>query len=224
MYVKDANITSMPHNECIEKRFLLVDDHTLIRSALTSIIKEAHTNAIIHESADGTEIIEKLTAGGYDLIIMDIQMPNCETLWFINYIHVNYPVIPILIYSMTAENIYALRILKAGAKGFVSKESTKEELKKAIDLALNGKIYLSQSLAEMVSLQTSKKTDTPFTILSPREFQIAVFLLAGKTVSGISKILDIGNSTVGTHKAKIYQKLKVSDLLGLKKLSDVYHF
>jgi len=217
-------ITIMPHNEYIEKRFLLVDDHTLIRSALTTILKETYSNAIIQESADGTDIIEKLMGTHYDLIIMDIQMPNCETLWFINYIHVNFPAIPVLIYSMTAESIYALRVLRAGAKGFVSKESSMPELKKAIELGLNGKIYLSQAMTEMVSLQTYKKTDTPFTVLSPREFQIAALLLAGNTVSGISKVLAIGNSTVGTHKGNIYQKLKISNLLELKNLSDIYHF
>jgi two-component system invasion response regulator UvrY len=208
----------------IEKKFLVVDDHPLIRSALNAIIKEVYTNAIIEESEDGPDIIKKLAVTRYDLIIMDIQMPNCETMWFINYIHVSYPAIPVLIYSMTAENIYALRVIKAGAKGFVPKGSSQEELKKAIDLALNGKRYLSEAMTEMVSLQTFTKTDTPFTNLSPREFQITVLLLAGNTVSGISKMLEIGNSTVGTHKSKIYQKLQVSDLLGLKKLSDIYQF
>jgi len=91
-------------------------------------------------------------------------------------------------------------------------------------VALDGKIYLSETITEMVSLQTFKKEDTPFTNLSPREFQITVLLLAGNTISGISKMLEIGNSTVGTHKSNIYQKLNVSDLLGLKKLSDIYQF
>ena len=214
----------MSHSQYVERRFLLVDDHPLIRSALNAIINEAYTNAVIQESADGADIIEKLADAPYDLIIMDIQIPNCETLWVINHIHVNYPAIPVLIYSMTAENIYALRVLKAGAKGFVSKGASTEELKKAIDLALNGKIYLSEAVTEIISRQEFKKTDTPFAILSPREFQITELLLAGNTVTGISKMLHIGNSTVGTHKNKIYQKLNVSGLLGLKKLSDIYHF
>lgn len=214
----------MPHTLNIEKKFLVVDDHPLIRSALNAIIKEVYANAEIQELADGTDIIEKLANTRYSLIIMDIQMPNCETLWFINYIHITYPAIPILIYSMTAESIYALRVIKAGARGFVSKGSSKEELKKAINVALNGKIYISEAITEMVSLQTFKKEDTPFTNLSPREFQIAVLLLAGNTVSGISKMLEIGNSTVGTHKSNLFQKLNVSDLLGLKKLSDIYQF
>jgi two-component system, NarL family, invasion response regulator UvrY len=138
----------MPHSQYSGKKFLLADDHPLIRSALSSMLKETYANAIIQESGDGADIIEKLTTTRYDLIIMDIRMPNCEILWLINHIHVNYPVIPVLIYSMSAENIYAPRVLKAGAKGFVSKESSIEELEKAIDLVLNGKTYLSQAIAE----------------------------------------------------------------------------
>jgi two-component system invasion response regulator UvrY len=206
------------------KRFLLADDHTLIRSALNSLLKDTYANAIIEESVDGTDIVEKLMVTGYDLIITDFQMPNCETLWLINYIHITYPAIPVLIYSMSDENIYALRVIKAGAKGFVSKESPMEEIKKAIDLALNGKTYLSQAIAEAVSVQEFKKSATPFAILSSRELQVAVLLLAGNTGNKISKILGIGNSTVGTHKGNIYQKLKVSNLLELKELSVIYHF
>lgn len=213
----------MPNSHYIEKRFLVADDHAIVRLALNTILKDTYTNAIIQESPDGTDIIERLTGTSYDLIVMDIQMPNCETLWLINYIHVKYPAIPVLIFSMSPENIYAHRVLKAGAKGFVSKASSMEELKKAIDLALNGKTYLSQAIAEMVSLQTFKKSDSPFAFLSPRELQISVLLLAGNTGSEISKILSIGNSTVGTHKGKIYQKLKVSNLIELKELSDIYH-
>jgi DNA-binding NarL/FixJ family response regulator len=214
----------MNPNPNTEKKFLLVDDHTLIRAALSTILEDTYAKAIIHESENGADIIEKLSVTTYDLIIMDMQIPNCEPLCLINYIHINYPAIPVLVYSMTAENIYALRVIQAGAKGFVRKESSTKELKKAIDLALNGKIYLSEAVTETVTLQAFKKTGTPFTTLSPREFQITVLLLAGNTISGISKLLDIRNSTVGTHKGKIYQKLKVTDLLELKELSDIYRF
>jgi two-component system, NarL family, invasion response regulator UvrY len=211
-------------SQCFERRFLLVDDHPAIRTALDSIIKEGYPDAIIQESEDGTDVIEKLGVTLYHLIIMDIQMPHCETLWLINYIHINYPATPVLIYSMTAENIYAVRVLKAGAKGFVPKGSPIKELKRAIGLALDGNTYISQAIAEMISQQSFNKSDTPFTILSPREFQIVVLLLAGNTGSEISKTLDICHSTVGTHKGKIYEKLKVANLIELKELSDIYHF
>ena len=214
----------MPVNQHIEKKFLLVDDHTLIRSALASLVRQSYDNAVIDELSDGTQLIEKLANSSYDLIVMDIQMPNTETLWLINYIHITNPAIPVLIYSMSAENIYAIRVLRAGAKGFVSKEAAIEELKVAIDLVLRGKRYISQDVAEIISLQSLKITDTPFTNLSTRELQIATLLLAGNTINGISKNLQLQNSTIGTLKARVFKKLKVSNLLELKALSDIYNF
>jgi DNA-binding NarL/FixJ family response regulator len=206
----------------MRKNFLLVDDHTLIRSALGFVIKEAYPGSIVEESANSTGIIEKLKKTHFDLIILDINMPDYDPLWFINHINSDYPGTPVLIYSMTAENIYALPALKAGAKGFVLKSSSTAELTIAIDIVLKGKTYISQSVAELLSLGSLKKTGTPFTVLSPREFQIAVLLLAGKTSSVISKLLVLGNSTVGTHKANIFRKLKISNLIELKTISELY--
>ena len=213
----------MPDSQNNMKRFFLADDHVLIRSGLKHLLIRNYTDAIIDESEDGTGIIEILANTRYDLIIMDIQMPNTETLWLIKYIHLNYPAIPVLIYSMSPENIYALRVLKAGARGFISKGSSMEELKRAIDVTLNGKTYISQAVAEQVSLQRSKISNTPFSILSPRELQIVSLLLAGNVVSQISETLGINKSTVSTHKGRIYQKLKVVNLLELKNVSDIYH-
>jgi two-component system invasion response regulator UvrY len=212
----------MPQSKHSKKKFLLVDDHMLIRSGLKLLLTEAYADTIIEEAENGTGIIEKLTNSSYSLIITDIQMPNTETLWLINYIHLNHPSIPVLVYSMTPENIYAVRVLKAGAKGFISKESSMEELKRAIDLALNGKTYISLEVAEQVSLQGFKLSDTPFSILSPRELQIVSLLLAGNTVSQISTTLRLKISTVSTHKGRMFQKLKVTNVLDLKKISDIY--
>ena len=213
----------MPDSENIKRRFFLADDHMLIRSGLKHLLIHNFTDAIIDESEDGTGIIEMLTNTRYDLIIMDIQMPNTETWGLINHIHLNYPATPVLIYSMSPENIYAPRVLKAGAKGFVSKHSSMDELKRAIDITLNGKTYISYAVAEQVSLQRSKISNTPFSILSPRELQIVSLLLAGNVVSKISKTLGINKSTVSTHKGRIYQKLKVVNLLELKNISDIYY-
>jgi DNA-binding NarL/FixJ family response regulator len=125
---------------------------------------------------------------------------------------------------MSPENIYALRVLSAGAKGFVSKDAELEELKKAIKIAMLGKTYITQNVADLLSQQQFKKTENPFTTLSPREFQIANLLLEGKSVSEISKSLFLQNSTVGTHKGKIYHKLKVANLIELKEMASVYNF
>jgi two-component system invasion response regulator UvrY len=214
----------MPERDHIAKRFLIIDDHPLIRSALGSVLNKQYADPVIHESVDGSDLKEKLANGSYDLIITDIQMPNADSLHNITYICINYPAIPVLVYSMTPENIYAMRALKAGAKGFVSKQSGLEELKRAIQLAITGKTYISQDVADLLSQQQFKKTENPFTTLSPREFQIATLLLEGKTVSEISKSLFLQNSTIGTHKGKIYHKLKVSNLIELKEMADVYKF
>jgi two-component system, NarL family, invasion response regulator UvrY len=214
----------MLKSQQIEKRFLLVDDHTLIRSALASLLKHTYKNAIIDELPDGTRVIEKLAVTSYDLIVMDIQMPNTETLWLINHIHLTYPAIPVFIYSMAAEKIYALRVLKAGARGFISKESSIEDLKGAIETVLHGKRYISQNVAEIISLQSLTMTDNPFSTLSTRELQIASLLLAGNTLSEMAKMLHLQNSTVGTHKARIFQKLKITNLLELKEMSAIYSF
>jgi two-component system, NarL family, invasion response regulator UvrY len=206
------------------KRFLLIDDHTIIRAALRTYCQENFPDAIIEESADGIGIMEKFAVNHYHLVIIDIQIPNCETLWLINCIHLNYPDIPVLVFSMTSPEIYALRVMKAGAKGFVSKDAPLEELEMAIGLALQGKKYICQAIANQVGEKTFASSYTPFDILSKREIQIASLLLSGHTVTEISKLLDLGLSTVGTHKANIFSKLNVKNLMGLKEISDVYRF
>jgi two-component system invasion response regulator UvrY len=139
-------------------------------------------------------------------------------------ISLTYPKVSVLVYSMTSAHIYALKVMKAGAKGFVSKESPIDELETAIGLALQGKNYICQEIADQVSNQSFKNTTTPFSSLSQRQLQIANLLLSGQTVTEISKLLQLGISTVGTHKGKIFQKLGVRNLLELKQVSDIYKF
>jgi len=212
----------MPSRKHLHKRFLVVDDHTIIRSALKTILKDIYSTALIEESVDGSDIIEKLKSNSYDLIIMDIQMPKSEAIGLIKQIHINYPSIPVLIYSMTSEKIYGIGGLKAGAKGFVSKESSMDELVKAINLVVLGQTYLGPDILELISGQAFKKSETPFSNLSPRELQIVELLLTGNGVSQISKVLGLKNSTVGTHKSHIYQKLKITNLLELKAVSESF--
>ena len=206
------------------KRFLLVDDHPIVRAALKSQCLVAYPDSFIEESADGKGIMELLDVNFYHLVIMDIQIPNCDTLFLIKSINMNYPNISILVYSMVSANIYALKVMKAGARGFVSKESSIEELETAIGLALQGKNYIGQEIAGQVSERSFKNTDSPFSSLSQRQLQIAYLLLSGQTVTEISKLLNLGISTVGTHKGKIFRKLGVNNLLELKQISDIYKF
>jgi two-component system invasion response regulator UvrY len=127
-------------------------------------------------------------------------------------------------FSMSAENIYAKRFMKAGAFGFISKEAPLEEITKAISVILGGKKYISEELAQKLAEDSfSGKTSNPFNELSPREFEIVTLLLGEKTVTDISQLLNIQTSTVGTHKARLFEKLGVENLLQLKELATTYN-
>lgn len=205
------------------KKFLLVDDHVVVRSGIKGLLSEIFKPCEIDEAVDTDSAAEKLKTSRYDLIMMDIQMPNSDSLGLMEYIKVKYPEARVLIFSMSAENVYAKRFLKAGAKGFLSKDSSLEEIKKAINLILNNRKYISETLAEI--LADGSFTDSsanPFDKLSAREFEITSLLLSGQTVSAISKSLNLQVSTIGTHKARIFEKLNVGNLLELKDLANSF--
>ena len=205
------------------KRFLLADDHSIVRNGLKTLLKNSYANALVDELVDGKKVLEKLDRETYDLLILDLQMPGTDTPAMIKHISANYPTIPVLVYSMAPEQVYALRVLKAGAKGFVTKDAPLEELKKAIELALCHKKYVSQAVVQMLADQSLFNTDdNPFSKLSPREFQITTLLLEGKSISEIAGDLRVELSTASTHKARIFNKLNVKNLLALKELS-IFH-
>ena len=118
------------------KKFLIVDDHDVVRSGIKGLLLELFKPSEIAEARDGESATENLKHNQYDLIMMDIQMPKTDTLGLMEYIHIKYPDAKVLVFSMSAESIYAKRFLKAGAKGFLSKDAPLEEIKKAINLVL----------------------------------------------------------------------------------------
>jgi two-component system invasion response regulator UvrY len=206
------------------KKFLLVDDHVVVRSGIKTLLSEIYNPAEVHEAMNGETAIQKLKNEQFDLIIMDIQMPNTDTLGLMEYIHITYPAAKVLMFSMSAENIYAKRFMKAGASGFVSKEAPLEDITRAINTILNGKKYISDTLAEKLAEDSySGKSGNPFNELSPREFEIVSLLLEGKTVTDISHALNIQTSTVGTHKARLFEKLGVTNILELKEMATTYN-
>lgn len=205
------------------RRFLLVDDHVVVRSGIKGLLSELFQPAEIDEAGDSDSTVARLKEHHYDLIMLDIQMPKTDTLGLMEYIHIKYPDVNVLMFSMSSEQIYAKRFLKAGAKGFISKDASLEEIQKAINLILSGKRYISPSLAELLAEDSVQdRTSNPFDLLSPREFEIVSLLLSGQTVSEISKSLNLQVSTVGTHKARLFEKLGIGNLLELKDLASSY--
>ena len=174
------------------KKFLLVDDHVVVRSGIKGLLLEIFKPCEVFEAGDTDSATEKLKQHTYDLIIMDIQMPNSDTLGLMEFIQVKYPEARVLIFSMSSENIYAKRFLQAGAKGFLSKDSSLDEIRKAVDLVLNGRKYISDTLADLLTDASYLGAGSnPFEKLSHREFEIAQLLLSGQTVSEISRALNL---------------------------------
>jgi two-component system invasion response regulator UvrY len=196
----------------------------VVRSGIKTLLSDLYNPCIIYEANDGNSALEQLKEHQVDLAMLDIQMPNTDTLSLMETIRTQYPNLKVLIFSMSPENIYAQRYLKAGAKGFLNKDSNIEDIQKAIEVILSGKKYISETLLEILAANAgSMQVENPFNKLSAREFEIASLLLAGQTISQISKNLSLGVSTVGTHKSRIFEKLQVSNLLEMKALADHYN-
>ena len=205
------------------KKFLLVDDHVVVRSGIRVLLSEIYNPTEIHEAFDGESTLEQLKTNHFDLIMLDIQMPNTDTLGLMKIINQTFPAARVLIFSMSAENIYAKRFMKAGAYGFISKESPLDEITKAINLILNDRKYISESLIDKLAEDSlSGNPGNPFDKLSPKEFEIVSLLLSGKTLTDISHSLNIHTSTAGTHKARLFEKLGVTNILELSEMAKLY--
>ncbi len=206
------------------KKFLLIDDHVVVRSGIKILLSEIYKTSEIDEAFDGDSALEKVKQNTYDLVMLDIQMPKTDTFGLMEYFRVKYPALKVLVFSMSPENIYAKRFLKAGAKGFLSKDAPLEEIKKAINLVLNDKRYISETLMDTLADGSGKEGDgNLFNTLSAREFEIVSLLLTGQTISQIGNTLHLQVSTIGTHKARIFEKLKVTNILELKELATTYN-
>lgn len=205
------------------KKFLLVDDHLVVRSGIKSMLAELFVSPEIQEAADADSAVEKLKLHDYDLVLMDVHVPGSDMLGLMEFIHIKYPQARVLVFSMSAEKIYAIRFLKAGARGFLPKDATFEEIKKAMNIVLNNKRYISENLAEMLADESiSDIPANPFTQLSIREFQIAILILSGAGSTEISKTLNLHISSVGTYKKRIFEKLGVKNILELNELATSY--
>lgn len=206
------------------QKFLLIDDHVVVRSGIKLLIANIYAESEIHEAKDGETALELVKNNQYDFVMLDVQMPNTDSFALMESFKANYPALKVLVFSMNSENIYALRYIKAGAKGFISKEAPMDEVRKAIDLVLNGKKYISEEMLFVLAEGNSTSAESnPFNSLSAREFEIVSMLLNGKTISVIAADLKLGISTVGTHKGRIFTKLKVTNLLELQDLANSFN-
>lgn len=180
-------------------------------------------SATIDEAKSGDAAVAFLKKNTYDLLILDVNIPGTDTIDFISYLLTATPHLNILIFTMNPEEWYGKRFLKMGVKGFLNKESPEDEIKKAIWTVLKGNRYISPALAQIISRDAlEKKKENPFDELSNREFDVAMRLTRGDSVSVIAESLNLHASTVGTHKAHIFEKLGVQNIIQLADLARLY--
>ncbi len=204
-------------------KILIIDDHSIIRVGIAFLIRQEIPSAAIDEAKSGDAAVALLKKNTYDLVILDVNIPGTDTIDFISYLLTATPHPNILIFTMNPEEWYGRRFLKMGVKGFLNKESPEDEIKKAIWTVLKGNRYISPALAQIISMDAlEKKKENPFDELSNREFDVAMRLTRGDSVSVIAESLNLHASTVGTHKAHIFEKLNVQNIIQLADLARLY--
>jgi two-component system, NarL family, invasion response regulator UvrY len=190
------------------KRILIADDHSYIRRGLTQILKDEFPFAQITEVANGDELINTISVYDFDLVISDLEMPGKNGLEALEKIKELKSHIPVLILSIYDEDLYAVRTLKAGASGYLNKNSAPEELIKAIRKIQNGKKYMSQEVAAKMEQTNPRKRNAD--VLSNREITILKMLAEGKSSSQIADSLELAVTTVSTYRSRILEKLQLS--------------
>lgn len=191
-------------------KILIADDHPMIHRGLRYMLREEYANLICDSVYDGDEVLDKLKAQKYDIVILDINMPNAENLIFTEYLLKKYPEIKIIIYSLNPERVYALRYLKMGVFAYVEKNASDKEFMTAIEKVHHSHKYFSQPVLDLITSTKLLTAKNPFDILSNREMDVAVHLAKGLEYSTIGEILNISPSTVSTYKSRIFEKIGVS--------------
>jgi len=192
-------------------RIIIADDHIIVRKGLRQILLEEFPSAMIEEAGDSDELLKKIMTAEFDIVISDLSMPGRSGLESLQQIKQYYPKLPVLILSMHSEDHYALRVLKAGASGYLNKDSAPAELVQAVHRILLGKKYITATIAEKLASNFDKNTDKQsHELLSDREFEVLKLIAAGKSVSDIAALLSLSVTTVSTYRARILVKMNMN--------------
>ena len=193
-------------------KILIADDHAIVREGLKRIVAETADMAVADEAISGHEVLEKVRNNEYDVVILDISMPGRGGVDILKQLKGQKPHLPILILSMHPEEQYAVRVLKAGAAGYLTKESAPDELITAIKRVSRGRKYVSPSLAEKLAFDLERDTERPYhETLSDREYQVLCMIASGKRVQEIAEELCLSVKTVSTYRSRILEKMKMKN-------------
>ena len=195
---------------------LLADDHAIVRAGLRELLADTGDIAVAGEAGTGQEALARVREGEYDVIVLDMSMPGRSGVELIKQIKKEKPRLRILILSMHSEAQYAVRALKAGASGYLTKDGAADQLVAAIRRIAAGGAYVSPEAAERLARDFDRPADAPpHTSLSDREFQVFQAIVAGKTITAIAGELSLSVKTVSTHKTRIMEKMGISNQVDL---------
>jgi DNA-binding NarL/FixJ family response regulator len=191
-------------------RVLIADDHAIIRKGLKQILLEEYPSVIIEETGNAEELIAKAINEKFDVVICDLNMPGRSGLDALRQVKQALPDLPVLIMSIYPEDQYALRVLKSGASGYLSKEMIHDELIKAVQTVLQGRKFISHAVGEILAGSFDMpSSQQPHELLSDREFDVFKRLASGKSVSEIAQQLSLSSTTVSTYRSRIMEKMNM---------------
>ena len=200
-------------------RIVIADDHTLMREGLKRILESTDDIEVVGEATDGFGVLAHVRKGGFDLLLLDLSMPGRSGIDLIRQIRTESPKLPVLVLTMYEEEQYAIRSIRAGAQGYLTKESAGTQLVHAIRKVASGKPYISIEVAEQLALDImTPEKPRPHSQLSNREFEIFNLLAQGKTVTDIGQQLHLSVKTVSTHKSRILNKM------GMHSISEIVRY
>ncbi len=189
-------------------KILIADDHSIVREGLKQIVAESPEMVVQGEAVNGQQVLDLVRKNDYGLILLDIAMPGRGGIDTLKQLRIDKPELPVLILSMHPEDQYAVRAIKAGASGYLTKESAPEELIGAIKKVAQGGKYVSIDLAEKLFENLGKESEKPeHTLLSDREFQVMVMIATGKTVTEVGDELALSVKTISTNRARALKKM-----------------
>jgi two-component system, NarL family, invasion response regulator UvrY len=192
-------------------KILIADDHAIVRKGLKQLLLEEYPSAIIGEVADTEGLLKQVISNDWNIVICDMNMPGRSGLDALTHIKQVAPDLPVLIMSMYPEDQYALRVLKAGASGYLQKESIHDDIIKAIQTVQLGKKFITPSIAEKLAnaFHHNSSDKQPHELLSDREFDVFKLLASGKSVSDIASKLSLSTTTVSTYRSRILEKMGI---------------
>lgn len=190
-------------------KILIGDDHAVVRRGLKQIVEDS-TEILVDEAGTGKEILEKTKNTHYDLLVLDITLPDRSGLDVLKQLKMTQPKLPVLVLSIHPEDQYAIRVLRAGASGYLSKDSAPDELVSAILRVAEGRKYVSSALAEKLAFDLDPTSNIPLhDTLSDREFQVMCMIASGYAVKDIANKLFLSVKTISTYRSRILEKMKM---------------